>query len=51
MLELGIPFSDRLADGATIQHASQKALESGMTLAGALTLAGRITSQIWPRWS
>ncbi len=46
LLELGIPFSDPLADGATIQHASQKALESGMSLAGALTLAGRITPQI-----
>ena len=46
LLELGIPFSDPLADGATIQHASQKALETGMSLAGALTLAGRITPQI-----
>jgi tryptophan synthase alpha chain len=46
LLELGIPFSDPLADGATVQHASQKALENGMSLASALTLAGRITSQI-----
>jgi tryptophan synthase alpha chain len=46
VLELGIPFSDPLADGATIQRASQKALESGMSLTGALTLAGHITPQI-----
>ncbi len=32
MVELGIPFSDPLADGATIQAASQRALENGMTL-------------------
>jgi tryptophan synthase alpha chain len=46
LVELGIPFSDPLADGATIQHASQKALEGGMSLSGALRLAGRITPQI-----
>jgi tryptophan synthase alpha chain len=43
LIELGIPFSDPLADGATIQAASQKALDAGMTPAGALALAGRIT--------
>lgn len=32
IIELGIPFSDPLADGATIQAASQKALEAGATL-------------------
>ncbi len=46
ILELGIPFSDPLADGATIQHASQRALEQGTTLANALALAGRITSRV-----
>ncbi len=46
VLELGIPFSDPLADGATIQHASQRALEQGTTLADALALAGRITSRV-----
>jgi len=30
MFELGIPFSDPLADGATIQRASQCALENGV---------------------
>jgi len=32
ILELGVPFSDPLADGATIQHASQLSLEQGTTL-------------------
>jgi tryptophan synthase alpha chain len=33
LIELGVPFGDPLADGATIQAASQKALENGMSLA------------------
>lgn len=32
MLEIGIPFSDPLADGPVIQEASQRALENGVTL-------------------
>ena len=36
MLELGIPFSDPLADGPTIQMTSFRALENGATLQGAL---------------
>lgn len=38
IVELGIPFSDPLADGATIQHASQIALEQGTTLSMAFNL-------------
>jgi tryptophan synthase alpha chain len=37
-VEVGIPFSDPLADGPTIQRTTQAALEQGMTAAGALTL-------------
>lgn len=38
IVELGIPFSDPLADGPTIQRASEAALAGGMTAAGALGL-------------
>jgi tryptophan synthase alpha chain len=35
-IELGIPYSDPLADGATIQRAGQRALDAGMTPARAI---------------
>jgi tryptophan synthase alpha chain len=38
LIELGIPFSDPLADGPTIQHTSFQALEAGMTVEGTLEL-------------
>jgi len=38
-IELGIPFSDPLADGRTIQAASQQALKEGVTVARALEAA------------
>jgi tryptophan synthase alpha chain len=37
-VELGVPFSDPLADGPIIQRASQRSLERGTTLAGILNL-------------
>jgi tryptophan synthase alpha chain len=48
VIELGVPFSDPLADGPTIQRASERALKSGTSLAGVIDLVGRIrqTSQI-----
>jgi len=41
IIELGIPFSDPLADGPTIQRSSFQALERGMTAAGTLELLRR----------
>ena len=43
-LEIGIPFSDPLADGPVIQRAGQVALEHGMNMAGALELAGAVAA-------
>lgn len=37
-VEVGVPFSDPLADGPTIQRTTQTALEQGMNLAGVLDL-------------
>jgi tryptophan synthase alpha chain len=42
VIELGVPFSDPLADGPTIQRASERALRSGTTLAGVIDLVRRI---------
>ena len=42
VIELGVPFSDPLADGPTIQRASERALRSGTTLTGVLDLVRRI---------
>jgi tryptophan synthase alpha chain len=48
VIELGVPFSDPLADGPTIQRASERALKAGASLAGVLELVRRIrqTSQV-----
>jgi tryptophan synthase alpha chain len=39
IIELGLPFTDPMADGPTIQLAGQRALEAGMTLQKTLQLA------------
>ncbi len=38
MIELGVPFSDPMADGPTIQRASERALENGISLRDVLTM-------------
>ncbi|MBI3447498.1 MAG: tryptophan synthase subunit alpha [Acidobacteria bacterium] len=42
VIEIGVPFSDPLADGPVIQRACERALASGMTLSRALDLAMRV---------
>lgn len=42
VIELGVPFSDPLADGPTIQRASERALKAGATLARVLELVSHI---------
>ena len=42
VIELGVPFSDPLADGPTIQRASERALKNGATLARVIDLVRQI---------
>lgn len=45
LIELGVPFSDPLADGPTIQAATQKALENGITLKQCLAMAQQLRAE------
>src|ERR1700694_5805349 len=45
IIELGMPFSDPLADGATIQHAGHVALERGMTIHGCMEIAREVSTK------
>ena len=45
VIELGVPFSDPVADGPTIQRASERALASGTTLESVLGLVKRIRAK------
>ncbi len=45
IVELGVPFSDPLADGVTVQRASSKALENGITRAMCFEAARAIRAQ------
>ena len=46
IIELGVPFSDPVADGEVIQRASERALRKGVTLGDALACAARAKQRI-----
>jgi tryptophan synthase alpha chain len=46
VVELGVPFSDPLADGPVIQRASQRALAAGVSLARVLELAREVRGDV-----
>ena len=48
VIELGVPFSDPMADGPTIQRSSQRSLDNGTTLQDVIELAGAVrkTSEV-----
>jgi tryptophan synthase alpha chain len=46
VLEVGVPFSDPLADGPVIQRATERALASGTTLKGVLGLIGGLRDEL-----
>ena len=51
IIELGVPFSDPVADGPVIQRASERALRGGTTLHDVLTLAHEIREKSAAGWS
>ena len=46
LIELGLPFSDPIADGPTNQRAAMRALEAGTNLAGVLDIIARQRSRL-----
>jgi len=46
IIELGVPFSDPIADGPIIQASSQRALENGMTYNGVLALVSKANLKV-----
>jgi len=45
LIELGIPFSDPIADGPTIQHAAERALAAGTTTRDVLAVAAHLRAR------
>src|SRR6266702_6579676 len=46
IIEVGVPFSDPVADGEVIQRASERALRNGVTLTDVLDCAARVRPRI-----
>ncbi len=46
VLEIGVPFSDPLADGPVIQRATERALAAGTTLSGVLDMIARVRADL-----
>ena len=46
VIELGVPFSDPVADGPVIQRASERALRQGTSLSQVLTLAAEVREHV-----
>ena len=46
VIEVGVPFSDPLADGPVIQRATERALASGTTLSGVLDSVGSVRTEV-----
>jgi tryptophan synthase alpha chain len=46
LLELGLPYSDPLADGPTVQRAGQRSLRGGMTTRGALEVVAAVRERV-----
>ncbi len=44
IIELGVPFSDPVADGPTIQAASERALQAGMSIAKVFDVASQVSA-------
>src|ERR1044071_9217285 len=45
-IEVGVPFSDPLADGPVIQRATERALASGTILSGVLDMVARVRTDL-----
>lgn len=46
VIEIGVPFSDPIADGPVIQRAAERGLAAGMTLAGVLDMVAEVRKTI-----
>ena len=46
IIELGVPFSDPMADGPTIQRSSQRALSNGVNVPDVLSIASRVREMV-----